>query len=444
LGVHFASTAPARRLLGLALTPALACSVVLLSSASAAAGSPAPPGAATSAEPGTPEPGPPSTSPDDPAAGAPRPALNTLIDPALLESLQQSIVGLVIVWEEPEDPFDVGSVPQAADPTAPGAEVPVLTICTGWFDSPTTIATAGHCVDPAEGRLAMDLQNGLAVDPGTGEPLPAPPGRPDPDRVVYAFQPRELPDAVITSPIVVRVDGFRPGEEGDTAKLEMYGMPPARPLPIAATAPRLGETVTSIGFPGLNIDETDGINFDALFSGGKTPAEVLQDSRLQPVNTSGTITARQFRQGVAVYQINADLAEGVSGGPTVNSRGEVYGISSKMSVPFLGQNFNVITDTGMLREFLGHEADAASTNEASRLASESDRLDGGLPTGWVILLSVLGGALLGGLAVRFFPRPRDRSPVGTGGGGGTPGGPPAEPPAAARSGDAADRPTGRG
>jgi S1-C subfamily serine protease len=66
-------------------------------------------------------------------------------------------------------------------------------------------------------------------------------------------------------------------------------------------------------------------------SGGKTPAEVLQDSRLQPVNTSGTITARQFRQGVAVYQINADLAEGISGGPTINSRGEVLGINSQMS-----------------------------------------------------------------------------------------------------------------
>ena len=423
--MRFASTAPARRRLGLALAPVIACSIVL-SGASAAVGSPAPLGAVPSAEPGpgTPEPGPPSTSPDE--SGAPRPALNTLIDPALLESLQQSIVGLVVVWEEPEDPFAVGSVPE---PVVPGAEVPVLTICTGWFDSPTTIATAGHCVDPAEGRLAMDLQADPEVDPGTGEPLPAPPVRPEPERTVYAFQPRELPGAVITSPIVVRVDSFRPGEEGDTAKLEMYGMPPAKPLPIAPTTPRLGETVTSIGFPGLNIDETDGVNLDALASGGKTPAEVLQDSRLQPVNTSGTITARQFRQGVAVYQINADLAEGVSGGPTINARGEVYGITSQMSVPFLGQNFNVITDTAMLREFLGHEPvapGAASTDEASRLASGSDPLAGGLPTGWVIFLSLLGGAFLGGLTMWLFTRSTGR------------------PSAAGRAGEGTDPPPGGG
>ncbi len=406
--MRFASTTSAggsaRRLRGLALAAVIACSFLMLSTVPAAAGSQAPPG--------TPEPDP------------PEPALNNLIDPALLESLQQSIVGLVVVWEEPEDPFAV-EIPEPVDPTAPTEELPVITICTGWFDSPTTIATAGHCVDPEQGRLAIDMRNGPAVDPGTGELVPAAPVRPEPERVVYAFQPRELPGAVITSPIVVRVDSFRPGEEGDTAKLEMHGMPPAKPLTIAPTSPRLGETVTSIGFPGLNIDETDGVNLDALLSGGKTPAEVLQDSRLQPVNTSGTITARQFRQGVAVYQINADLAEGISGGPTINSRGEVYGINSKMTVPFLGQNFNVITDTGMLREFLGHEAvqpGAGPTTAPSRLAGGNDPLEGGLPTGWVVFLSLLGGAVLGGLAMWFRTRPTSGQP--------------------ARAGDGADRPPG--
>jgi hypothetical protein len=249
---------------------------------------------------------------------------------------------------------------------------------------------------------------GPPIDPGTGEPLPTAPVRPEPERTVYAFQPRELEGAVITSPIIVRVDRFRSADEGDTAKLEMYGMPPAKPLPIAPGAPRLGETVTSIGFPGLNIEETDGIDVRALASGGKSPAEVLQDSRLQPVNTSGTITARQFRQGVAVYQINADLAEGISGGPTLNSRGEVLGVNSRMTVPFLGQNFNVITDTGMLREFLGHgpaQPEAGASSEPSKLASGNSLLEGWLPT-WTVLLAVLGGAVVGGLAMWFFTRSR--------------------------------------
>jgi hypothetical protein len=366
------SVAPAfaRRLRRSALALATVCLCMSISTASAVAQPPPPP--------------------DPPAA------LNSFIDPAVLESLQQSIVGVVTIWEEPVDPLGMAPVPGPQDPVAP-PELPVLSLCSGWFDSPTTIATAGHCVDPKEGRLAMDMQD-VPVDPETGMPLPPDPARPEPKRTVYAFQPRELPGAVLTSPVVVRVHSFRPAEEGDTAKLEVHGMPPASPLPIASTTPRLGETVTSIGFPGLNISETDGINLDALLSGGKTPAEVLQDSRLQPVNTSGTITARQFRQGVAVYQVGADFDDGMSGGPTVNSRGEVYGINSQMTLPFFGQNFNVITDTGMLREFLGHDEQPrqeAPTN--APVETTSGISDPSI--GWAIVLSALGGAALGGLLV---------------------------------------------
>ena len=347
--------------------------------------------------------------PQPPGGQAP---LNTFIDPALLASVQQSIVGLVVVWEEPADPFALGPV----EPVEPVDPVPVFTICTGWFDSPTTIVTAGHCVDPEEGRAAIERRNGPPVDPGTGQPLPTTEVRPEPERTVWAFQPRELPGAVITSPVIVRVDSFRSADEGDTAKLEMYGLPPATPLAVAPTAPRIGETVTSIGFPGLNIEETDGVNLDALTSGGKTPAEVLQDSRLQPVNTSGTITARQFREGVAVYQVNSDLAEGTSGGPTINSRGEVYGINSRMTVPFLGQNFNVITDTGMLRDFLGHGPVQPGTDPSStpsRLTSGSVAMGSAPAAAWIII-ALLGGAVLGGLGTWFGMRSR-RQPAGAGG-----------------------------
>jgi hypothetical protein len=334
------------------------------------------------------------------------PALNGLIDPALLESVQQSIVGLVVIWEEPQDPFALMPAPA---PTGGEDELPVMTICTGWFDSPTTIVTAGHCVDPKEGRAALDSRIGPAIDPTTGAPAPTQAARPEPKRTVWAFQPREMQGAVITAPVIVRVDSFRPADEGDTAKLEMYGLPPAKPLPIAPDAPQLGETVTSIGFPGLNIDATDGVDVEGLVSGGKTPAEVLQDSRLQPVNTSGTITARQFRQGVAVYQINADLAEGISGGPTINSRGEVLGINSQMTVPFIGQNFNVITETGMLRDFLGHGAPqpgAAPPGEPSEVAIENTAGGAGQAAPLTVVIALVGGAIIGAILMWLFARPR--------------------------------------
>jgi hypothetical protein len=342
---------------------------------------------------------------DEPTPAPSPPALNGLIDPGLLQSVQQSIVGLVVTWEEPQDPFALGP----AAPAAPEGELPVMTICTGWFDSPTTIVTAGHCVDPAEGRMALDSRSGPAIDPTTGAPTATQPARAEPKRTVWAFQPREMQGAAITAPVIVRVDSFRKADEGDTAKLEMYGLPPAKPLAIAPEEPQLGETVTSIGFPGLNIDETDGVDVEGLASGGKTPAEVLQDSRLQPVNTSGTITARQFREGVAVYQINADLAEGISGGPTINARGEVLGVNSQMTVPFIGQNFNVITDTGMLRDFLGQGAQPGSApagEQPSQVAIENTAGESGQAAPATVVVALLGGALVGGILMWLFVRPR--------------------------------------
>jgi hypothetical protein len=348
-----------------------------------------------------------------PATGQPQPpAPNDLIDPALLESLQPSIVGLVTIWEEPVDPYAMVA-PEAMDP-ALSPQLPVISICTGWFDTPTTLVTAGHCVDPQEGRMAMHERNGPRDEDGW--PLPLDHSLPDPERTVWAFQPRELPGAVLTSPVIVRVDEFRSADDGDTAKLSVYGLPPAKPLAIAPAAPGIGQTVTSFGFPGLNILETDGIDFNALLSGGKNAAEVLQDSRLQSVNTSGTIGSRQYREGVAAYQVNADLGGGMSGGPTVDARGEVLGVNSKMTVPFLGQNFNVITDTGMLRAFLGHDqpqqapaapsAAAETTSETSVQPDLAATPAAASSTGWTLGTSLLGGAILGGLAIGGLTRVR--------------------------------------
>jgi hypothetical protein len=412
-------------------------------------------GTAAMAEPPppTPAPTPAVTAPNVPAPVAPAPPaepppqaapLNSLIEPGLLESVQQSIVGLVVVWSEHEDPFAWLTAPPE-DSAAP-PEPPVMAICTGWFDTPTTIATAGHCVDPEEGRVAMHMKRG-GIDPETGLPTPVDYSRPAPIPTVYAFQPRELPGAVLTSPVIVRVHSFRKAEDGDTAKLEVFGMPPAKPLPIAPTPPRLGEPVVSIGFPGLNISDTDGVDMRKLMEGGQTPADVLQDSRLHPVNTSGTIMSRQFRKGVAVYQVNADFAGGLSGGPTINSHGQVYGINSMMTLTlFGGGNFNVITDTGMLREFLEHdqpqpqpqpeaqpqpEPDAAAVPAAPGASVEPavqvsappaptgavGAPDGSL--GWIVAGSVIAGALLGGLVAPRLRRPRS-TPRASESGGATP------------------------
>lgn len=264
----------------------------------------------------------------------------------------------------------------------------------------------------------LDWQN-LTFDPTTGQWLPPDPTqvRPEPARTVWAFQPRELDGAVITAPTLVNVEDFRDADDGDTAKLKIYGVPPATPLTLAPNptpeTPQLGQPVTSIGFPGLNLTETDGINLNDLFETDANLAKVLEDSRLQPVSTSGTITSQQYRNGVAVYQTNADLDSGTSGGPTVNSRGQVIGINSKMTIPFFGQNYNIITDTGMLRDFLdipdlpvptgapGNVPTALATNTQNHFT----------PVEWTgLIVLALIGTILGAGTTWLFHRAHTRSP----------------------------------
>ena len=385
-------------------------------------------------------------------------SLTSLIKPRSLEAVQQSIVGVVTIWKEPVDPFSdlLGPPDDAPEGKGGDPEIPAVSFCTGWFESADTIVTAGHCVDPKEGRLALDLSGELQFDPQTGMPLPLPPVRPDPERTVFVFQPRELPRQVIAAPTEVRVHSFRSADDGDTAKLEVHGLPAGHPLPIAESEPLLGEAVTSIGFPGTNIGQTDGVELAALMS-GTNPAQVLQDSRLMPVSSSGTLTARQFRHGSAVFQTNADVATGTSGGPTINARGEVLGVNSMMSISFTAQNFNIITDTGMLREFLDLDAvsgevpdhDAAAEGATSSAgspdgtptasptgppsetpsmptltpsgaaASEATPAMPGLPVGWMIGLPALGavaGAGAAWMASRVHLRRRIASAAGDAGG----------------------------
>jgi hypothetical protein len=224
----------------------------------------------------------------------------------------------------------------------------------------------------------LDLQN-LPFDPDTGQMATPPPGRPDPTATVWAFQPHDT-GGVLDTPVIVHVEDYRSVDDGDTASLSVAGLPPATPLPVAATDPRIGEPVTSIGYAGMNLYDADGVDLGAFggaggldaTSMGQSVARMLQDSRLQPVNTSGTITSRQYRGGVPVYQVSADFDQGMSGGPTINSRGEVYGLNSQMTVPFFGQNFNVITDTAILRRALHHNADTSHTTDTDSTSGTAD------------------------------------------------------------------------
>ena len=90
-----------------------------------------------------------------------------------------------------------------------------------------------------------------------------------------------------------------------------------------------------------------------------------------------------------------------------------------MTVPFIGQNFNVITDTGMLRDFLGQgggQPGAAPQGEASQVAIENTASGSGQAAPLTVVIALIGGAVVGAILMWLFARPRSAAkPSGSAG-----------------------------
>ena len=222
-------------------------------------------------------------------------------------------------------------------------EVTTYSSCTGWFASAEGhIMTAGHCVDPSEGRTALlssylgeadrlDLLNDATVNwtvegPNSGDSV---------EQTVQVIQPNDVEGAIITNnPITAQVVAYRGFEEGDLALLHVGGIEATPPLVVADTSPENGDELTAVGFPATVSGVVDGTRVRASFK-------------------SGTASSQQYRadSGIPTTEINADISPGMSGGPTVNANGEVLGVNSFI-LTNEKRNFNFITDTNDLETFL--------------------------------------------------------------------------------------------
>ena len=227
-------------------------------------------------------------------------------------------------------------------------QVESVSVCTGFFVTTTGHAvTAGHCVEPAMGRrdLIVTFLSGLVQD-GTlteDQALGLIPravtdwqvqgfqGGSDPKLTVYAVQPRTLEGAVLERSVVAQVLDVRGTDQGDVALLKIdANNTPA--LPVATVDPENNTPVTAIGFPAA-------------------VAEVVDSTMVRAEFKSGTVSSHQISpSGVPVTGVNADLSGGMSGGPTVDSLGNVLGVNSFKTQD--DQNFNFITDTTDLHEWL--------------------------------------------------------------------------------------------
>lgn len=256
-----------------------------------------------------------------------------------LAGLEKSIVYLGTQW--------TGSiqVPPSADAAGQGYWTKPLKItatCTGWYASATAqIVTAGHCVDPGQGRLALldsylQDQNATSLqdEAYANWRVEGAMGGSPPDRSVRAIQPNGVDGATITSPITVEVVDFKATEAGDVALLHVPNMDKQTPgLAIAQNSPQVGDPVTSIGFPGDLQDIAD------------------QSQIARASFKAGTVSSNQVTpSGVSQIEVSTELAPGMSGGPTVNKDGQVVGVNSRGLTTQAG--FNFITNTPDLRSFL--------------------------------------------------------------------------------------------
>ncbi|MFE3983423.1 trypsin-like peptidase domain-containing protein [Nocardia tengchongensis] len=271
--------------------------------------------------------------------------------------LERSIVLLETSWD------GYIFVPPKYDQDGAGftKEVTADSTCTGWFVGKSgQMMTAGHCVDPAEGKRALlqhfltskgrsDLLETAIMNwkvEGTTQGAPV-------DRAVKAIQPSAVNDAVLTTATTVQIVDFRSFEQGDLALLKASGLSKDTPaLSIADVTPQVGSQLTSIGFPGSVLNFAD-------------PSRIPHASF-----KSGTVSSQQVSpQGVSVLEVSTDMSGGMSGGPTVNSDGQVVGINSfgvlnpSTGAEMAGTNF--ITETKDLRTFLDSH-DVPLTQSASK------------------------------------------------------------------------------
>jgi hypothetical protein len=102
--------------------------------------------------------------------------------------------------------------------------------------------------------------------------------------------------------------GSRPLSKGDVAllKIDVTDLPT---LPLATDADvAVGQDVLAVGFPGS--------------------LDLAVDASLEPSNKDGRISSKKTKDRVPFYETSAAIAQGMSGGPTVDLQGRVVGMNS--------------------------------------------------------------------------------------------------------------------
>ncbi len=311
------------------------------------------------------------------AAGDDSPAQSGMSDPSsglelVAPLLRPSIVYETITWSG----YVFETAPAIRKYLDDGKQFTVVTQCTGFVVNPDGwIGTAGHCVDPKEGKEALkraaaewavstnfydqnytveDLvgaEDTFRVDTldADGSVVRNTAGRDV--RVAWASS---VSGGTTAKSKPARVAGFQAAGLGDSALLRVdeVGLNAVR-LAGSGQKPEINSAVIAVGFPAVVDNYTD--------------------PSLTPSFNNGTVSAVKTvgSQLLTVYQVSASLSGGMSGGPTVDPEGTVLGINSSH---FPGESFNYAVPADLILELMasaGVENTLSPTTEKYRSGIEA-------------------------------------------------------------------------
>lgn len=196
--------------------------------------------------------------------------------------------------------------------------------CTAFVVNPDGwVATAGHCVDPETAKqLILKRAASEYVAHYPDSPVGQNPGATLDWLTKNARVEGQTPDrgpeislmlgygtgTKLAEKLPATVVDFRPMGKGDVAllKVQKHNLPSSELATDADVS--IGAPVLAVGFP-------------------ETTQRVTGMS-LDPTNKSGKVSKKSTIESSPVYEIDAPVAEGMSGGPTVELNGKVIGVNS--------------------------------------------------------------------------------------------------------------------
>lgn len=237
--------------------------------------------------------------------------------------------------------------------------------CTAFVVNPDGwVSTAGHCADP-------DTAKELILKRAVGEyqaQYPDSPVSQDPlatlqylakNATVEGTLPGQGPVVNLTliygtgtkiaDKMPASVVDFRPLGKGDVAllKVDKHNLPSSE----------------------LATDREVGVGTPVLAVGYPEPTARITGRSLDPTNKSGKVSKKSTVKSSPAYEIDAALAEGMSGGPTVVLDGRVIGVNS-FGAAGESQPFNFVTPADTLATMMAAKAVKATLGPADRYYRE--------------------------------------------------------------------------